>query len=40
MLHLEGRLQSRSYRKVTSAGEEERVAYEISIMNLLPDEEE
>lgn len=39
-LHLEGRLQSRSYRKVTSAGEEERVAYEISIMNLLPDEEE
>jgi len=39
-LRLEGRLQSRSYRKVTPTGEEQRVAYEISIMNLLPDEEE
>jgi len=37
-LRLEGRLQSRRYRKVTAEGEEERVAYEISVMNLLCDE--
>ena len=34
-LRLEGRLQSRRYRKVTDSGEEERVAFEISVMNLL-----
>ena len=34
-LHLEGRLQSRSYTKVTEAGPEERVAYEVSMMHLL-----
>ena len=39
-LRLEGRLQSRRYRKVTPDGEEIRVAYEVSVMNLLPDEEE
>lgn len=39
-LRLEGRLQSRSYRKVTDEGETVRVAYEVSIMNLLPEEEE
>ena len=39
-LRLEGRLQSRRYRKVTAAGEEERTAYEVSVMNLLEDEEE
>ena len=39
-LRLEGRLQSRSYRKVTAEGEEQRVAYEVSVMNLLPEEEE
>lgn len=39
-LRLEGRLQSRRYRKMTSDGEEIRVAYEVSVMNLLPDEEE
>lgn len=38
-LRLEGRLQSRNYRKVTPEGEETRVAYEISVMNLLPEEE-
>ena len=38
-LRLEGRLQSRAYRKVTPDGEEQRVAYEISVMNLLPEEE-
>ena len=38
-LRLEGRLQSRSYRKVTDEGEETRVAYEVSIMNLLPEDE-
>lgn len=37
-LRLEGRLQSRGYRKVTETGEEQRVAYEISVMNLLPEE--
>ena len=39
-LRLEGRLQSRAYRKVTPDGEEQRVAYEISVMNLLPEEGE
>ncbi len=39
-LRLEGRLQSRRYRKVTPDGEEQRTAYEISVMNLLPEEED
>lgn len=39
-LRLEGRLQSRRYRKVTPEGEETRTAYEVSIMNLLPEEDE
>ena len=39
-LRLEGRLQSRRYRKLTEAGEESRTAYEVSIMNLLEDEAE
>jgi hypothetical protein len=34
-LHLSGRLQSRPYRKVTDSGEQSRVAYEVSVMNLL-----
>ena len=34
-LRVEGRLQSRRYRKVTADGEEERVAFEVSVMNLL-----
>ena len=34
-LALEGRVQSRAYRKVTPEGEEERVAYEVSMMHLL-----
>ena len=34
-LALEGRVQSRTYRKVTETGEEERVAYEVSMMHLL-----
>ena len=33
-LTLEGRVQSRIYKKVTDAGTEERVAYEVSIMHL------
>jgi len=39
-LRFEGRLQSRSYRKITPEGEEERVAYEVSVMNLLSEEED
>lgn len=39
-LRLEGRLQSRSYRKVTESGEEKRTAYEVSVMNLLPEDED
>lgn len=39
-LRLEGRVQSRTYRKVTPEGEEERVAYEVSMMHLLPEEPE
>ena len=38
-LRLEGRLQSRRYRKVTPDGEEERTAFEVSVMNLLPEED-
>ena len=38
-LRLEGRLQSRRYRKLTESGEESRTAYEVSVMNLLEDEE-
>lgn len=33
-LRLEGRLQSRRYRKVLDGTEEERTAYEVSVMNL------
>ena len=36
-LALEGRFQSRTYRKVTAQGAEERVAYEVSMMRLLED---
>ena len=32
---LEGRVQSRTYHKVTAGGTEERVAYEVSMMHLL-----
>lgn len=39
-LRLEGRLQSRRYRKVTPEGEETRTAYEVSVMNLLPEDGE
>lgn len=35
-LELEGRIQSRIYHKVTEAGAEERTAYEVSMMRLLP----
>lgn len=38
-LHLEGRLQSRKYTKQTESGPEDRVAYEVSVMNLLPEED-
>lgn len=38
-LALEGRVQSRLYRKVTDTGPEERTAYEVSVMRLLEDEE-
>ena len=38
-LALEGRIQSRIYRKVTDAGSEERTAYEVSAMRLLPPED-
>nr|WP_326185602.1 single-stranded DNA-binding protein [uncultured Oscillibacter sp.] len=34
-LTLEGRVQSRTYHKVTEAGTEERIAYEVSMMHLL-----
>lgn len=36
---LEGRVQSRTYRKTTECGTEERVAYEVSIMHLTDPEE-
>ncbi len=39
-LALEGRVQSRTYHKVTDLGTEERVAYEVSMMHLLDTEEE
>ncbi len=39
VLSLEGRIQSRTYRKVTESGEEERVAYEVSVMHLLDPED-
>ena len=38
-LFLEGRVQSRAYKKVTDAGTQDRVAYEVSMMHLLEDEE-
>ena len=38
-LTLEGRVQSRIYHKATEKGTEERVAYEVSIMHLLENEE-
>lgn len=38
-LALEGRVQSRAYKKVTEAGTQERVAYEVSVMHLLEAEE-
>ena len=38
-LTLEGRVQSRTYIKQTDAGSEERTAYEVSVMQLLDDEE-
>lgn len=34
VLSLEGRVQSRAYRKVTESGPEERIAYEVSVMRL------
>lgn len=37
-LALEGRVQSRTYRKVTDAGTEERTAYEVSMMHMLDTE--
>ena len=37
-LALEGRVQSRTYRKITDTGSEERVAYEVSMMHLLEPE--
>ncbi len=38
-LSLEGRVQSRLYRKVTESGIQDRVAYEVSIMHLLEEED-
>ena len=38
-LHLEGRIQSRTYHKATENGTEERIAYEISMMHLLDETE-
>lgn len=34
-LALEGRIQSRPYQKLTDAGPEPRIAYEVSMMHLL-----
>ena len=39
-LRLEGRLQSRQYHKMVEGERQTRTAYEISIMNLLPQSEE
>ena len=36
-ISLEGRVQSRTYHKVTDSGTEERTAYEVSMMHLLED---
>ena len=38
-LSLGGRVQSRLYRKVTESGIQDRVAYEVSIMHLLEEED-
>ena len=38
-LRLEGRLQSRQYHKLIDGEQVERTAFEISVMNLLPEEE-
>ncbi len=38
-LHLEGRLQSRQYRKIIDGTPVTRTAFEVSIMNLLPEDE-
>lgn len=38
-LHLRGRLQSRTYTKNLGATSEERTAFEVSVMNLLPTKE-
>ncbi len=37
-LTLEGRVQSRTYHKVTDTGTEERIAYEVSMMHMLEEE--
>ncbi len=39
-LRLEGRLQSRRYHKLIDGEQVERTAFEISVMNLLPEEED
>lgn len=39
-LCLDGRIQSRLYHKTTELGIEERIAYEVSMMHLLDDQEE
>ena len=39
-LRLEGRLQSRLYRKTIGETVQERTAFEVSIASLLPDQEE
>lgn len=39
-LRLEGRLQSRRYHKLIGGEQVERTAFEISVMNLLPEEED
>ena len=39
-LRLEGRLQSRKYHKLIDGEQVERTAFEVSVMNLLPEEDE
>ena len=39
-LRLEGRLQSRRYRKIIDGVEYDRIAYEVSVMNLLEEEDQ
>lgn len=39
MLHIEGRIQSRQYMKVTDEGTRERTAYEVSVMHMAEPEE-